>query len=50
MVTCEDALILKKSFKGAFIVNYDYVLQIEYIDDVNLAYSVLNAIFPSSRV
>jgi|GEM_PF-1440219 len=49
VVTCEDALILKKSFKGAFIVNYDHVLQIEYIDDVNLAYSVLKAIFPSSK-
>ena len=48
IVTCDDALVMQ-SFKGAFFVNFDHVLQLEYIDNADLAYSLLNNIFPRSN-
>lgn len=49
IVTCDDGLFMKSAFKGAFLVNYQTAPFIEYINDADLAYNVLNSIVPSSK-
>lgn len=49
IVTCDDGLFPGTSFKGAFIVNYTSVPLIEYVDNADLAYSILKIILPNNN-
>ena len=46
LITCDDGLWPKKSFKGAFLVNYTRAPYIEYIPDCEAAYMLEKMIFP----
>lgn len=48
-VTCDDGLIIKNAFKGAFLINYQTAPYIEYISDADFAYNVLKSIIPSKK-
>lgn len=49
VVTCDDALWPKNAFKGAFIINYKTAPYIEYIDNADDAYYILNNILPENN-
>lgn len=49
IVTCDDGLFPGTSFKGAFIINYTSAPFIEYVDNVDLAYKLLNIIRPKTN-
>lgn len=42
IVTCDDALLPKSKFKGAFVINSGIVPSIQFIADVNEAYLYIN--------
>lgn len=46
VVTCDDTLVPKQSFKGAFAVNFGSYPIIDFIDDVNIAYRYLHLVMP----
>lgn len=46
VVTCDDTLLPKQSFKGAFAVNFGSYPNIEFIDDANIAYHYLYLVMP----
>lgn len=48
VVTCDDTLLPKTAFKGAFLINYNQAPYIEFTDDVEIAYSFINTVFPSN--
>lgn len=50
IVTCDDGLFPKRSFKGAFVVNYRQAPYLEFIDDVDVAYGFIHLVVPSEKV